>query len=555
MGHTMAAQTGESLDLVLVVVTLLGGLAIFLHGLDRLTESLKLVAGNQMRAVLERFTTNRFAGLATGAAVTALLQSSSATTVLVIGFISSGLMTLTQSIGVILGADIGTTVTAQIIAFDISRYALAAVAAGFAVSAIARRSHRKAQGTMLMGIGLVFYGMAVMGDAMDPLRTDPRFTDLMAGLDNPWIAIGVGAAFTALIQSSAATAGIVIILASRDLITLEAGIALVLGANIGTTVTALLASIGKPREAVRSAVAHTLFKVIGVLVWVGLIDVLADWVRAIGGDPGRQIANAHSIFNVANALLFIGFVPQFAALVRRLVPDRPEGAEALVAARYLDPDLLGNPALALGQARREMLRMATRARTMLEDSLPAVVDGDLRALEEVEEIDDEIDALHGQIAAYLARIGESRLSEAAGTELVGLMESTNDLEAIGDIIETNLVGLGRIRLEHGIVVSPQTRAVLEEFHAAVLRAFDLSMTALADGDPGAAAEAIGMKRDVNTLEQATLAHEAERLRAPEPNRVATYRFEIDVIANLKRVYYFSKRIARAGVPPAARPEI
>jgi phosphate:Na+ symporter len=553
MGGVEAAAAQGSIDVVLVVVTLLGGLAIFLLGLDQLTDSLKIVAGNQMRTVVERFTNNRFAGLATGAGVTALIQSSSATTVLVVGFISSGLMTLGQSIPVMLGADVGTTITAQIIAFDVGRYALGVVAAGFAISAISRRSHRMAQGIMMMGLGLVFYGMTVMGDAMDPLRTSALFVDLMASLDNPLVALAVSAAFTALIQSSAATAGIVIVLASNGLITLEAGIALILGANIGTTVTALLASIGKPRDALRAAIAHTLFKVIGVLIWVGLIDVLADWVRAIGGGSGREVANAHTIFNVANALLFIGFSTQFASLVRRLVPDRP--GRALIPAKYLDEAMLKSPPLALSQARREMLRMATRARTMLVEALPAVIEGDPRALAEVEEIDDEIDALHGQIAAYLARIGELRLTEAAGSELIGLMEATNDLEAIGDIIETNLVGLGRVRFEQNITVSRQTRVVLEEFHGAVLQAFDLAMTALAEGDGAAAAEAIGMKRDVNTLEQATLAHEAERLRAPEPNRVATYRFEVDVIANLKRIYYFSKRIARAGVPPAARPEI
>ncbi len=550
------STTGDSLDWFLIIVTLLGGLALFLLGLDRLTESLKMVAGSKMRSVLDRLTSNRFAGLATGAGLTAVIQSSSVTTVLVVGFITSGLMTLSQSIGVILGADIGTTVTAQVLAFDVKRWALAIVATGFGVSFFSRRSTRRTQGHLVMGLGLVFYGMSVMGDAMAPLRTNETFIDAMARMENPLIGIAAAALFTALVQSSSATIGIVIVLASQGLITIEAGIALILGANIGTTVTAMLAAIGKPRDALQAAVAHTMFKVIGVVLWVGFVGVFADFVSGLGGGTARQVANAHTIFNVVNAFLFIGFTNQFAALIQRIVPERAPAEEALVRAKYLDEELLRTaPPLALDHARRELERMARRARSMLAMALDTVINGDLDQLEELAAADDEIDALHGQIITYLGRIGESRLSETSTAELVGVMEATNDLEAIGDIIETNLVGLGRARLAGGIVVSESTQAVLREFHQAVLRALDLALVALAEKDSEAAAEAIGMKRDVTTMEQATLAHEARRLAAPEPKRVATYRFEIDVIANLKRIYYFAKRIARASLPSDDRPEI
>ncbi|MFQ5555432.1 MAG: Na/Pi cotransporter family protein, partial [Acidimicrobiia bacterium] len=224
------AATDTSVDVFLLIVGLLGGLAIFLIGMDRMTDALRLVAGDRLRYVLERLTNNRFIGVVTGGGVTAVIQSSSVTTVMVVGFITSGLMTFEQSLGVIIGANIGTTVTAQLIAFEVTTYALLAVAAGFGLSFFAKRQVHKAYGDVLMGLGLVFFGMSVMGDAMAPLRSSETFIDAMATLQNPFLGVAVGAAFTALIQSSSATTGIVIVLAQQGLISLETGIALVLGA-------------------------------------------------------------------------------------------------------------------------------------------------------------------------------------------------------------------------------------------------------------------------------------------------------------------------------------
>jgi phosphate:Na+ symporter len=550
---TVAAQAaGDHLDVVLVVVTLLGGLALFLHGLDRVTDSLKLLAGDRMRAVLERLTANRFAGAATGAAVTAVIQSSSVTTVLVVGFITSGLMTLGQSIGVILGADVGTTITAQIIAFDVGRYALAAVAAGFAWSFFSRGDDRRNQGLLVMGLGLVFFGMSVMSDAVSPLRTNDVFLDAMASMENPAAAIAAAAAFTAAVQSSSATIGIVIVLAGQGLVTLDAGIALVLGANVGTSATALIAAAGKPREAMRAAAVHALTKAAGVALWIGFIGGLGDLVSAIGGGTGRRIANAHTIFNVVNTALFIGFTPQLGRLAERLVPDRPEPAELAVKARYLDRELLKTPSLALDRARLELLRMADRARRMVAAILPAMLHGTRGQLLDIEAMDDEIDSLHGQIITYLGKVSQTRLSEASSEELSALLAAANDLEAIGDIVETNLVALGLARLQQGLVVSEVTTDKLTEFHRMVQEALELAMLALTQRNVEAAGAVVSMKTIVNDLERVTLDHEADRLVAPEPHRVATYRFEIDIVANLKRVFYFTKRIARLAVPPQHR---
>jgi phosphate:Na+ symporter len=545
---TAAAEASEDVDAVLLVISLLGGLAIFLLGMDRMTESLRLIAGARMRGILSKLTSNRFAGLLTGAGVTALIQSSSVTTVLVVGFISSGLMTLNQSIAVIIGANVGTTVTAQIIAFQVTTYALVAVAGGFGVMFFSKRLDRQTQGAAVMGIGLVFFGMALMGDAMAPLRTSETFIDLMTRLENPFFGIAVGAAFTALVQSSSATTGIVIVLAQQGLITLETGIALVLGANVGTAITAILAAIGKPRDAMRAAVAHVLFNVGGVLIWLPFLGLLAERMASIGGGTAREIANAHTAFNVINALIFIGFVSQMAALTVRLVPDRPSDSGVALKAKYLDRDLLRTPALALDRTRQELGRMGNRVGGMLDAVLPAILSGTRWTLLEIEGMDDEVDDLHAQIIEYLGEVSTRRLSEDITLELVALMEATNDLEAIGDIVETNLVGLGLARVEQGLEVSDETRAVLVEFHSVISESLDEAVRAVTELDLKAGLSVGKMKAEVNELEHAAAIHQAERLLVDAPDRIANYRLEIDVLANLKRIYYFSKRMARTAAP-------
>jgi len=483
----VGGAASSAIDVPLIIITMGGGLALFLFGLDQLSDSLKLIAGDRMRRLLSRLTTNRFAGLATGAGVTAVIQSSSVTTVLVVGFITSGVMSLSQSVGVIIGANVGTTVTAQIIAFKVTKYALALVAIGFGTSFFARKETRRLYGTMILGLGLVFFGMAVMSDAMDPLRSSQTFIDALARAENPLIGVLAAALFTAIVQSSSATTGVVIVLASQGLVTIEAGIALILGANIGTAATALLAAIGKPREALRAAVVHTLFNVLGVLIWLGLIGPLASVVENVGGGAARQIANAHTIFNVANALVFIWFAGQLARLAEWLVRDRADPSEALVRVRYLDIDLLAAPALALDRTRLEVMRMAHRITTMLTDVLPAVLHGPGSKLREIEAFDDEVDALHAQIVKYLGRVSQTRLSEASTTELIGLMEATNAVEAIGDVIETNLVMLGLSRIEQQITVSPETEAKIATLHRAILESLEVAVRALSERDIEAAA--------------------------------------------------------------------
>jgi phosphate:Na+ symporter len=536
---------------------LFGGLALFLYGMDQLADSLKSVAGGRMKALLSRLTTNRFTAALSGALVTAVIQSSSVTTVLVVGFISAGLMTMVQSVGVIMGANIGTTITAQIIAFKITEYALLLVAVGFAIRFFTGRERVRHQGMILMGLGLIFFGMGVMGDAMDPLRSSPFFIDLMKEMETPIWGILIGALFTALVQSSSATTGVVIVLAAQGFITLPAGIALAFGANIGTCVTALLASLGKPREALRAATVHVLFNVLGVLVWVAFIDQLADLVISVSpaaeglqglerlaAETPRQIANAHTLFNVANTVFFLPFAGIFVRIVERLIPELPPSDTDVVRPRYLDMELIRTPSLAADRARLEVLHMGERVRGMMTKIMPSLFQGTNEDLIEIKSLDEGVDLLHGRIVTYLGRLTQENLSGPVSQDLLSIMEAANDLEAIGDIIETNLVAQGLERLEEGVVVSQATRDVLFTFHGVVLRSLDLALQAVSQRSREAAEAVVSMKAEVNQMADQASLHEVRRLVADEPRRLETYTLEVDVLKNLKRVYYFSKRMAR-----------
>ena len=470
-----AESNAGEIDWLSMGTSLLGGLALFLFGMDQMADGLKAVAGERMKIILAKLTTNRFMGAATGAFVTAIIQSSSVTTVLVVGFITAGLMSMSQSIGVIMGANIGTTITAQIIAFKVTKAALFMVAAGFGMLFFSKQEKIRQYGGILMGLGMVFFGMSVMSDAMAPLRSYQPFLHLMAHMDNPLVGILVAAAFTGLVQSSSATTGIVIVMATQGFITLQAGIALAFGANIGTCVTALLASIGKPREALRAAVVHVLFNVFGVLLWYRFIPQLAELVTwlspahpelsgaaRLAAETPRQIANAHSTFNVANTFIFIGFAGQFARLVEWLIPDRPLAEQLIIRAKYLDSELLDTPSLALERARMEIGHVGSRVNEMLERIMPAILTGDRMALRAVTKIDDDVDILHGHIVTYLGRISQKTLTEEQTRELVHLMDAINNLENIGDIVETDLAYLGNQRIEQGVSISVATQAVLKK---------------------------------------------------------------------------------------------
>jgi phosphate:Na+ symporter len=550
------------LDVASIAVGLFGGLALFLYGMDKITESLKSVAGSGMRTVLARLTGNRVLGALTGAFVTAVVQSSSVTTVLLVGFISAGLMTLAQSVGVILGANVGSTVTAQIIAFNVTQYGLPMLTVGFAIQFASRREVTGQIGAMLMGLGLIFFGMDLMSGATGPLRAYQPFVEAMKGIDSPLIAIGISTLFTALVQSSAATTGIVIVLASQGLVDLEGGIALALGANIGTCITALLAALGKPRAAVQAATAHVLFNVIGVLIWFWLIPDLAEFVRRISpahaelsgaarlaAETPRQIANAHTAFNMANTLLFLPFTGLFAALVRRLVPDRLQ-VKARGVPRFLDDSYLTTPPLAIDRMRFEVghlgelvlevqrqLERPPLSRTALETRVA------------------DVQTLHDAIVDYARRVLQKKVTARDTEELERVLGAANHLQNIGDTIAINIGSLVAETQRRGLEVSPETQRMMQGLLKSVGVAISNASRAVADEDLALARVVIESKHEIVDQVAALKRRLADRLASGGEDRLTLYRLESQLVETLQRLYYFAKRIAKTVAVDIPEPEV
>ncbi|MFC1534328.1 Na/Pi cotransporter family protein, partial [Thermodesulfobacteriota bacterium] len=364
-----AEKSPDDISWIFLIMGLFGGLAFFLYGLEKMSEGMKKTAGNLMRSILAAFTRNRLVALFIGAFVTMVIQSSSATTVMLVSFVQAKLLSFVQSLGIILGADIGTTVTAQLIAFKLTHYSLIMVIIGFGMRMLGNKSNIRDTGDIILGFGILFFGMKMMSDAMKPIRELGEIVGLSRGLENPFYGLIIGIVFTAVIQSSAAFVGIVIVLAQQGLVSLEAGIPLIFGGNIGTCVTAVLACIGASREAKRVALAHVLFKVAGVMLFIFWIPDFARLIQAIAGefDSGvaRQIANAHTIFNVSLALIFLPFTDYFSKFIVKILPDKIEDIKIIPTSWHLDEISMETPALAIDLVRREISGMAELLERML----------------------------------------------------------------------------------------------------------------------------------------------------------------------------------------------
>ena len=552
------ASKADEINWFFLGIGLLGGLSLFLYGMERMSDALKNVAGEKMKDILGMLSNNRIMGMITGAIVTAVIQSSSVTTVMLVGFVTANLMSLSQTIGVILGSNIGTTITAQIVAFKVTKYALLLMAIGFGMLFSSKKEKIQQYGYMIMGLGMIFFGMGVMSDAMRPLRSYQPFLDLMTQMSNPVWGILVAALFTALIQSSSATTGVILVLAMQGLITLPAGIALSFGANIGTCVTAFLASIGKPREALRVSIVHVLFNVIGVLIFLPFIEPFAKFVVTISPSPAegltglqaaasvlpRQVANAHTIFNATCALLFLPLISQIARFVFWLVPDRPLPEIEEIQPKYLSEMLLHTPSLALDAARHEIKRMAKRVDLMNAAIMPAVLTGSKESLMAVREMDEEVDILYKHIVNYLASVSKLQLNEYQTQKMLKLMGAVNDLEHIGDVIEVNMVDLGNQRIKRGFKISEATQKVINTLHVVVSDALKAAVRAVVDEDKDYAMRVLSMNEDMKRLALQADLHQAQRLVSEDSGKFEAYSVEIEIIEKLKRIYYHAKRMAK-----------
>ena len=546
------------LELGVIFTQLGGGLALFLYGMRRMTESLKIVAGGGTKTLLATLTTNRFTAAIAGAAITAVVQSSSVTTVLIVGFISAGLLNLSQSIGVILGANVGTTITGQIIAFQVYKYGLLMIAAGFFTEVLARRERIRQWGTALMGLGLIFFGMELMSIATGPVREWPPFIEVMQNMRNPLLSVAAGALFTAIVQSSSATTGIVIVLAIQGLISLETGIGLLFGANIGTCITAVFSTMGRPREAVQAAWVHVVFNVMGVLLWLSFIPQFADLVRAISpvteslqglervaADTPRQIANAHTLFNIANLLIFIWFTGPLARVVEKLLPLPPAPKE--VVPEYLDEFFLEQPALALDQTRRELVHLGNLVKSMVDRSLDTALEGSERETTALSLADDDVDKLYEEIVRYLGRLSQKNLVNPQPQYLQNFIGIANYMENIGDIVEKDLLAVVGKRIRKQLHISQSTAAELKALADEVRQSFTLALKVVETGDPDDAMDVFESKKVVAALADEATAHIAKRLVAEEPNRMANFQLETEIIEIYKHFNSLTRRIARLAV--------
>jgi phosphate:Na+ symporter len=544
-----------------IVTGLFGGLVIFLLGFERLTASLKSAAGSRLADLLAKASATPIRGAASGIAVTALSQSSSVTTVLVVGFASAGVMTLAQSVSVIAGANLGATVTVQVIAFDVLRFASLMIAVGFVANKWKSRPIVKQSGGALLGIGLVFLGMDLMGMAMVPVRDQPAVVELLGGAAGPVLALTLGAVLTAVVQSSAATIGIVVVLASQGLVDLRIAIAIALGAKIGTCVTAAIAAVGHGVQARRAAAFHVLFNLGGALLWLPLIEVLALAATAISPSaPGltgsarlaaevpRQIANAFVLFTGVNMLLVLPFTARIARGLERLLPTPV--VDPFAEAVHLDPAVLSTPAVALRLARQEIGRLGTKVVELVRRGGEAALRGSLLELKEVKRSDDAIDDLRRAIVTYLADIGRAELTDEQADEVATLLGAADDLEAIGDVIATNLVRLGKRRVQEQLTIAASTEEVISALHTRVTLDLQRAVAALATGDDAALAALLHDAHEVPAMRDAALSRQADRLVDSGSGKVARYAREVELIAHLYRVHALTRRLARAQVGDA-----
>lgn len=420
---------------------LLGGLALFLYGMQMMSAGLEDAAGNRMKQILERLTANRFLGVAVGAGITAVIQSSSATTVMVVGFVNSGMMTLKQAVWIIMGANIGTTITGQLIALDVGALAPLFAFVGVVFIVFVKKIVFHHYGQIIAGLGILFIGMEMMSSAMMPLRDSAAFVDLVSNFSNPFIGILAGAAFTALIQSSSASVGILQALAVSGVIGLPTAVYVLFGQNIGTCITAVLASIGTSRNAKRTTVIHLMFNIIGTVLFtaVCMATPLTDFMVSLTPDkPAAQIANMHTLFNIVTTLLLLPFGTHLAKLATKILPDRGTEDTDTMHLAYIHPmesskdHQIGSSAIVIGSVRRELGRMAAMAADNVSRSFQAVIDGTPDSLPQVEETEEYIDFLNKEISKYISHSIAFEANEKDSALISAFFKISGNLERIGD---------------------------------------------------------------------------------------------------------------------------
>lgn len=549
-----------------LIFGLLGGLGMFLFGIKIMSEGLQKIAGNKMRKILAALTDNRYMGALVGIALTAIIQSSGATTVMMVGFVNTGLLSLVQAIGVVLGANIGTTITAQLIAFNIGQTALPAIGLGAGLKLFSKNKKYTYLGEIILGFGLLFLGLTTMKHAFIPLKGSVDFQQLFILVgDYKLVGVLIGALLSVIVQSSSATIGITLVLASSGLISFDASVALILGENIGTTITANIAAIGTNLAARRTAFSHFLFNILGVLyvlllmpVFIRLVGAMtpgdADFViqtqaqatsyaAQIGDKPyiARHIANAHTLFNVINTLIFLPLVGVLAKLSTLIIRGTDDHENLQV--KFIDDRVLNTPPVAIGQARRETKRMGQIALEMVEETSLFLEDGHTKRIRSLKEKEQLINILQREILDFLVKLSQRAISPETSKTLISLMEIVNNFERIGDQCE-DIWQLGIQKYEGKIVFSHYGENDVTLIAEKTGEFLQFVVNAMENGDQGNSGKAIEYEDAIEALEESLGKNHLKRLHtgecAVQPGLVF-----IDILHNYTEIGHLTYNISAA----------
>lgn len=523
-----------------IIVGLVAGLGIFLLGIQMMAEGLHKAAGERMRRILELFTSKRITAVATGAVVTAFLQSSSTTTVMIVGFVNSGLMTLSQAVGTIMGANIGTTITAQLVSFNIYALAYPLVGIGAMLYHFGKRKSNDV-GLALLGFGFLLMGLSTMSTSVKPISDYQPFVNLVVSFGKyPILGIIAGTIFTVLIQSSSATTGLVIALSWQGIIDLHTGLALIVGANLGTCITVVLASLRVSITAKKAALGHILFNTFAVLLFILFRKPFTAVVLATGNTASRQIANAHTLFNVITTLILFPLLPYFVKLIERLVPG--EDLVIDLKPKFLDNSLINTPA-AIFSAQQEAIRMGEQSIIMLEQAVASFITGKTISFEEIKQREELVNSLEKAITSYLAKTNQHPLDEKSARMVTNMMHIVNDIERIADHA-TNLTELAELRVQGDLSLSKAAVDDLQNMYDEVARLCTKAIEALASYDAEKAKSIIGEDDLVDDLEKLYRTNHIERLSQGQCEAEIGVLF-LDAVSNLERIADHATNIAEA----------
>ncbi|MCI6188996.1 MAG: Na/Pi cotransporter family protein [Clostridium sp.] len=533
------------MDSIQMLIQLIGGLGLFLYGMKLMGDGLENAAGDKLKGILEKVTSNKFIGVLVGAIVTAIIQSSSATTVMVVSFVNAGLMSLVQAVGVIMGANIGTTITAQMVSLDLDAIAPLFVGVGAIAMLICKKKKSKDIFSIVLGFGILFLGMNTMSSAMAPLGESKTFVDIIYFIgDNKLLGILAGLIMTAIVQSSSATTGILVALASTGSIDMNAALPIIFGCNIGTCVTALLASAGANRTAKKASLVHLLFNIIGVFIFLPFMNVVIDLIQKISPDQvTRQVANAHTIFNVTVTLILLPLSKFLVLLVNKLMPgDSKIEKEGAI---YLDKKLLETPVVAVNQVFKETLRMGELAKNNLELSMEAFLEEDEEKIQKVYKNEKTINILEKEITDYLVNLSSHELPENDSKILSATFHVINDLERIGDHAE-NIVELATEKINTKVRIENDAKNELITMYKKSLEAVSIALDSYKKKDKNIAKEIKPIEEKIDNYERNFRENNILRLNEKICNANSSTIF-LDLISNLERIGDHATNIAETVV--------